>query len=59
MAPAAEAPPAHVMFWCEVETFALLMCGRRGWEAALGDSQVTATGDTELVQSFTQWFQGV
>ncbi len=59
MAPAAEAAPAHVMCWCEAETFALLMCGRRGWEAALGDSQVTAAGDIALVQSFTQWFQGV
>jgi hypothetical protein len=59
MAPAAEAARAHVMFGCEVETFALLLCGRRGWEAALGDSQVTAAGDTALVQSFTQWFQGV
>jgi uncharacterized protein (TIGR03083 family) len=54
--PAAEATPANVTFGCEVETFALLLCGRRELEAALGARQVISAGDMALVQAFTQWF---
>jgi uncharacterized protein (TIGR03083 family) len=54
--PAAEATPADVTFCCEVETFALLLCGRRGLEAAMGARQVISEGDIALVQAFKQWF---
>jgi hypothetical protein len=54
--PAAEAP-ANVTFGCEVETFALLVCGRKGLEAAMGARQVIAQGDMAVVQAFTPWFQ--
>jgi len=54
--PAAEAIPANVTFGCEVETFALLLCGRRGLEAAMGARQVISAGDMALVQAFKQWF---
>ena len=54
---AAEATPANVTFCCEVETFTLLLCGRRGFEAAMGARQVISEGDMALVQAFKQWFQ--
>jgi Mycothiol maleylpyruvate isomerase N-terminal domain len=54
--PAAEATPANVTFGCEVETFTLLLCGRRGLEAAMGARQVISEGDMALVQAFKQWF---
>ena len=55
--PAAAATPANVTFCCEVETFTLLLCGRRGLEAAMGARQVIPEGDMALVQAFKQWFQ--
>ena len=57
--PAADATPANATFSCEVETFALLMCGRIGFDAALGDQRIIPTGDTAAAQAFKQWFQGV
>jgi len=57
--PAAEATPANVTFACERETFVLLMCGRMGFDAALGDNRLIPTGDRAVVQAFKQWFQGV
>jgi uncharacterized protein (TIGR03083 family) len=55
--PAAEATPTNVTFCCEVETFALLLCGRRGLEVAVGARQVIPEGDMALVEAFKQWFQ--
>ena len=55
--PAAEATPANVTFRCEVETFALLLCGRRELEAAMGTRRAIPEGDMALVQAFKQWFQ--
>jgi uncharacterized protein (TIGR03083 family) len=57
--PAADATPANVTFSCEVETFVLMMCGRMGFDAALGDKRIIPTGDMAVVQAFKQWFQGV
>ena len=57
--PAADAIPAHVTFACERETFVLMMCGRMGFDAALGDKRFIPTGDMVMVQEFKQWFQGV
>jgi uncharacterized protein (TIGR03083 family) len=57
--PAADATPANATFSCEVETFALMMCGRIGFDAALGDQRIIPTGDTAAAQAFKQWFQGV
>ena len=59
MGPAADATPATVTFSCELETFVLLMCGRIGFDAALGDKRLIPTGDMAVVQEFKQWFQGV
>jgi uncharacterized protein (TIGR03083 family) len=53
------ATPAHVTFVCERETFVLLMCGRMGFDAALGDKRLIPTGDMAVVQEFKKWFQGV
>jgi uncharacterized protein (TIGR03083 family) len=57
--PAADATPANVTFACEVETFVLMMCGRIGFDAALGDKRIIPTGDMAVMQAFTKWFQGV
>jgi hypothetical protein len=54
--PAAAATPVNVTLSCEVETFTLLLCGRRGFEAAMAARQVISQGDMALVQAFTQWF---
>jgi uncharacterized protein (TIGR03083 family) len=59
MAPATDATPANATFSCERETFALLMCGRIGFDAALGDKRVIPTGDMAVVQEFKKWFQVV
>jgi hypothetical protein len=56
MAPAGESTPAQVTFGCEVETFALLMCGRIGFDRAMGTRHLRAEGDPAWVQAFTQWF---
>jgi uncharacterized protein (TIGR03083 family) len=58
MAPAAEAIPANATFACERETFALMMCGRIGFDAALRDKRVIPTGDMTVVEAFKKWFQG-
>ncbi|HSX83587.1 MAG TPA: hypothetical protein VLQ80_34170, partial [Candidatus Saccharimonadia bacterium] len=58
MAPAADATPANTTFSCDGETFALLMCGRIGFEAAMGDKRIIPTGDMVQAQAFKQWFQG-
>jgi uncharacterized protein (TIGR03083 family) len=55
MAPATDATPANATFSCEIETFALLMCGRIGFDAALGDKRVIPTGDMAVVQEFKKW----
>ena len=57
--PAADAFPVDATFACERETFALMICGRMGFDAALGDKRLIPTGDLAVVQTFTQWFQGV
>ena len=57
--PAADATPANVTFACERETFALLICRRIGFDAALGDKRLIPTGDMAGAQEFKQWFQGV
>jgi hypothetical protein len=57
--PAADATPANVTFRCEGETFVLMMGGRMGYDAALGDKRLIPTGDMAVAQVFKQWFQGV
>jgi hypothetical protein len=57
--PAADATPANATFACEVETFVLMMCGRIGFDAALGDKRLIPTGDIAVAQGFKKWFQGV
>ena len=57
--PAAAATPANVTFACDGETFVLLICGRMGFDAALGDKRLSPTGDMAVAQAFKQWFQGV
>ena len=57
--PAAAATPAHVTFACDGETFVLLMCGRLGFDAAMGDKRLIPTGDMAVAQALKQWFQGV
>ena len=57
--PAADATPAHVTFACEREIFVLMMCGRIGFDAVLGDKRLIPTGDMAVVQEFKKWFQGV
>ena len=57
--PTADATPANVTFACDGETFALMMCGRIGFDAALSDKRLIPTGDMAAVQAFKQWFQGV
>lgn len=57
--PAADASPADATFACERETFALLICGRIGFDAALRDKRLIPTGDPPVVQTFKKWFQGV
>jgi uncharacterized protein (TIGR03083 family) len=59
MGPAADATPANATFRCDGETFALMMCGRMGFDAALGDKRIIPTGDMATVQAFKTWFQGV
>jgi SCP-2 sterol transfer family len=59
IAPAAETTPVHATFGCDGEAFALLMCGRIGFDAAMGDKRLIPTGDMALVQAFKKWFQGV
>jgi SCP-2 sterol transfer family len=59
MIPAADAIPANVTFRCDGETFALMMYGRIGLDAALGDKRIIPTGDMATVQAFKTWFQGV
>jgi uncharacterized protein (TIGR03083 family) len=56
MAPATDATPASAMFACETETFVLMMCGRIGFDAALGDKRIIPTGDMAWVQAFKKWF---
>jgi uncharacterized protein (TIGR03083 family) len=55
-APAVASTPAQVTFGCEVETFALLMCGRTRLDRAMGARHLRAEGDPAWVQAFTQWF---
>ena len=59
MGPAANATSANATFSCETETFALMMCGRIGFDAAMGDKGIIPTGDIAWVQAFPKWFQGV
>jgi hypothetical protein len=42
-----------------METFVLLMSGRMGFDAALGNQRLIPTGDMAVAQTFKQWFQGV
>jgi len=56
MAPATDATPANATFACERETLALLIYGRMGFDAALGDKHLIPTGDMAVVQAFKQWF---
>jgi hypothetical protein len=56
---AADATPANATFACEMETFVLLISGRMGFDAALGDKRLIPTGDMVVAQAFKQWFQGV
>src|SRR5262249_17640695 len=50
--PAAAATAADVTFACARETFALVLCGRIGFEAALGDKRLIPRGDMAVVQAF-------
>ena len=59
MGPAVDATTANATFRCDGETFALMMCGRIGFDAALGDKRIIPTGDMAKVQAFKTWFQGV
>ena len=59
MVPAADATPAKATFSCEMETFVLLMCGRIGFDAAMGDKRLIPTGDMAIAQAFKKWFRGV
>jgi uncharacterized protein (TIGR03083 family) len=59
MEPAVNATPANATFRCDGETFALMMCGRMGFDAALGDKRIIPTGDMAVAQEFKQWLQGV
>ena len=59
MEPAADATPANATFRCDRETFALMLCGRIDFDAALGDQRIIPTGDMTVVQEFKKWFQGV
>jgi hypothetical protein len=36
-----------------------MVCGRIGFDAALGNKRLIPTGDRAAVQAFKQWFQGV
>ena len=56
---AADATPATATFSCELETFVLMMCGRLGFDTAIGDKRVIPTGDMAGVQAFKKWFQVV
>jgi hypothetical protein len=56
MASAVASVPAQVTFGCEVVTFALMMCGRIGFDRAMGARHRRAAGDSAWVQAFTQWF---
>ena len=56
--PAAAATSADVTFTCTRETFALVLCGRMGFDAALGDKRLIPTGDMAVARAFKQWFQG-
>jgi hypothetical protein len=55
MGPAADATPANATFSCEIETFVLMMCGRIGFDAALGDKRIIPTGDMAVAQAFKKW----
>jgi hypothetical protein len=57
--PAVEATPAPGTFGCDGEPFALVMGGRMGFEATLGDKRIIPTGDMVQAQAFTKWFPGV
>jgi uncharacterized protein (TIGR03083 family) len=56
MEPAADSTPANATFRCDGETFALMLCGRMGFDTALGDKRIIPTGDMAVVQAFKQWF---
>ena len=55
----ADATPANATFRCYGETFALMMCGRTGLDAAIAGGQIAPEGDMTGVQTFKKWFQGV
>ena len=57
--PAADGTSADATFRCDGETFVLMMCGRMGFDAALGDRRLIPTGDMAVAQTFKQWFQGI
>ena len=52
MGPAVDATPANTTFRCDGETFALMMCGRMGFDAALGDKRMIPTGDMAATRAF-------
>ena len=58
MAPSTTTIPANTTFGCDGETFALMMCGRLGLDAAIGDGRITPTGDLAGVETFKHWFRG-
>ena len=35
------------------------MCGRIGFDAAMGDKRIIPTGEMAWVQAFPKWFQGI
>ncbi len=49
---------AHVLLWCDPETFVLLMLGRLPLSDALAQRLLVAEGAGEQVSAFAQWFQG-
>jgi uncharacterized protein (TIGR03083 family) len=50
--------PASVTFFCNPETYVLVMYGRLSLEAARAGSRLRIEGDQALARAFGQWFKG-
>src|SRR5262249_33565087 len=59
MGPAVDATSANATFRGDGAAFALMMGGRMGFDATLGNKRMIPTGDMAVAQAFKQWFQGV
>jgi uncharacterized protein (TIGR03083 family) len=49
---------ASVTFYCDPETYVLVMYGRRSLEAARAMGRLRVEGDQALLMAFGQWFKG-